>query len=148
MIGLFLSGVTAFPLTQEVNWLASYIHEGAPGIAGFILWVQHGLNETAERHPFLFYGTDWLAFAHIVIAFLFIGPYKDPVRNIWVIEWGMIACVLVIPLALICGPIRGIPFVWQLIDCSFGVVGIVPLIFCRRMIKELEALQGSSSVRI
>jgi hypothetical protein len=54
----------------------------------------------------------------------------------------MIACVLIIPLALICGPIRGIPFGWQLIDCSFGIVGIVPLWLCRRYINELEAREG------
>ena len=63
----------------------------------------------------------------MVIAVAFIGPLRDPVKNVWVIDFGMIACAAVIPLALICGPIRGIPFWWQLIDCSFGVVGIVPL---------------------
>ena len=36
---------------------------------------------------------------------------------------GIAACLAVIPLALICGPIRGIPFYWRLIDCSFGVIG-------------------------
>jgi hypothetical protein len=39
----------------------------------------------------------------------------------------MIACVAIIPLAFICGPIRQIPFYWRLIDCSFGVFGIIPL---------------------
>ena len=73
------------------------------------------------------YGTDWLAFAHLVIAVAFVGPLRDPVKNVWVVEWGMIACLSVIPLALICGPIRGIPFCWQIIDCSFGVVGVIPL---------------------
>ena len=73
------------------------------------------------------YGTDWLAFAHLVIAVAFIGPLLDPVRNRWVITFGMIACVMVLPLALICGPIRGIPLYWQLIECSLGVFGIIPL---------------------
>lgn len=84
------------------------------------------------------YGTDWLAFAHIVIAVVFIGPLKDPVRNVWVIQFGMIACILIIPLALICGPIRQIPFYWQLIDCSFGVIGIIPLYKCYQLIRRLE----------
>jgi len=50
------------------------------------------------------------------------------------------ACVGVIPLALICGPLRGIPFYWQLIDCSFGVVGFIPLLICRNYILECEKL--------
>ncbi len=64
--------------------------------------------------------------------------YRDPVRNIWIVEAGMIACVGVIPLALICGPIRGIPFWWSVIDMSFGVFGVIPLLILRRMIKRLE----------
>jgi hypothetical protein len=41
--------------------------------------------------------------------FLFIGPYLDPVRNKWVVTFGLIACAGVIPLALIADHIRGIP---------------------------------------
>lgn len=41
-----------------------------------------------------------------MIAIAFIGPLRDPVRNIWIIQWGMIACVLVIPLALLAGAAR------------------------------------------
>jgi hypothetical protein len=62
------------------------------------------------------------------------------VKNVWVIEFGMIACVLVIPLAMICGELRGIPVHWRLIDCAFGVFGIVPLWIARRYVKRLEAL--------
>jgi len=61
-------------------------------------------------------------------------------RYIWVINFGLIACAGVIPLALICGPVRGIPFYWQLIDCSFGVVGFIPLWICRNYILEYERL--------
>jgi len=78
------------------------------------------------------YGTDWLAFGHLVIATAFIGPLRDPVRNKWIIDWGLIACVGVLPLALICGPLRGIPFYWRLIDCSFGFVGAIPFRIRRR----------------
>ena len=75
------------------------------------------------------------------IGTAFIGPLRDPVRNIWVIEFGMIACLMVIPLAFICGPIRGIPFIWRIIDCSFGLFGIIPLWFTRKWILELEKFQ-------
>lgn len=84
------------------------------------------------------YGTDWLAFGHIVIGLAFLGVLRDPIRNRWIVEWGMIACALVIPLAMICGPIRGIPFYWRLIDCSFGVFGIIPLALARSYILRLE----------
>lgn len=60
------------------------------------------------------------------------GPLRDSVRNVWVVTFGMIACVLVVPYALVFGAVRGIPFWWRLIDCSFGVVGILPWwVFCR-----------------
>jgi hypothetical protein len=71
----------------------------------------------------------------------FWGPLKDPVRNLWVVEFGMLACVLVVPLAMICGPIRGIPFYWRLFDCAFGVFGIMPLWLARRDILRLAELQ-------
>jgi hypothetical protein len=45
----------------------------------------------------------------------------------------------VIPLALICGSIRGIPFYWRLIDGSFGVIGLIPLIYCLRQLKLVES---------
>lgn len=149
IVGLVLSGVTAFPLPYEVSLLARLLgaRDGSTpdeysGLLWWIVTVRNGLLDTQARYPFLAYGTDWLAFGHLVIATAFWGPLKNPVRNVWIIEWGMIACVMVIPLALICGPIRGIPFGWQLIDCSFGIVGIVPLWLCRRYIKELEATES------
>lgn len=55
----------------------------------------------------------------------------------------MIACLLVIPLALICGPIRGIPWFWRIVDCSFGVFGLIPLIVARRMILRMS-MDGTS----
>jgi hypothetical protein len=52
---------------------------------------------------------------------------RDPVKNIWVVEFGMIACGLIIPWALIFGIVRGIPLFWTLIDMSFGVFGVILL---------------------
>jgi hypothetical protein len=146
IVGLVISGLTAFPLVWEVGLLHGYLGEGSvagswwPGLAAWITRVYGGLVETDAKYPFLLYGTDWLAFAHLTIAVAFWGPLKDPVRNVWVIEFGMIACAMILPLAFICGPVRGIPFYWQLIDCSFGVIGIIPLWLARREVKRLEAL--------
>lgn len=53
-------------------------------------------------------------------------------------RFGLIACALVIPYALIFGAGRGIPFWWRLVDCSFGAFGAVPLRLCRRWTLELE----------
>jgi hypothetical protein len=58
-----------------------------------------------------------------------------------VITFGIIACFGVIPLALIAGAIRQIPFYWRLIDCSFGIFGIVPLWLVRKNIAMLESLE-------
>jgi len=142
MVGLVLSGVTTFPLPSELRILCSWLGDPssqASALAGWIARVRDGLDLAESRFPFLFYGFDWLGFGHLVIAAVFVGPFRDPVRNVWVIRWGMFACLAVIPLALICGSIRGIPFGWRLIDCSFGLVGIVPLILCDRWVREMEA---------
>jgi hypothetical protein len=53
----------------------------------------------------------------------------------------MIACAGIIPLALICGPVRGIPFWWSVIDMSFGVFGVIPLHVVRRKIKRLAGME-------
>lgn len=149
IIGLVMSGLTAFPLEWEVRTLARFMGAtdsmtpgDATGLLHWILKVREGLIETNDRFPFMAYGTDWLAFGHIVIALAFVGPLRDPIRNRWIIEWGMLACALVVPLAFICGPIRGIPVYWRLIDCSFGVFGIVPLWICRNYILRLEKMSG------
>jgi hypothetical protein len=138
VIGLVLSGITAFPLVTEVTLL----HEAANGLGITNAWldrVHEGIVETDAKYPFLAYGTDWLAFAHLVIAVAFLGPLRDPVRNVWIVQWGMINCVAIVPLAVIAGPVRGIPGWWTLIDISFGVFGIVPLLFAYRHIRALTA---------
>ena len=139
--GLVLSGVTAFPLLRELDLLAALVGPVTGNGHGLAWWIHHvhlALSEQHRLHPFLAYGTDWLAFGHLVIALFFIGPYRDPVRNAWVIDIGLIACAGVIPLALICGAIREIPFYWRLIDCSFGVFGSLPLWWARRLIGDLK----------
>lgn len=143
--GLALSGVTAFPLETELRWLllilrsnllrsfAEHIH-----LLPWINRVYDALSITNRHFPFLAYGTDWLAFAHLVIAVAFIGPYRDPIRNEWLITFGLIACAGVIPLALIAGHIREIPIAWRLLDCSFAIFGGIPLLLCRRQVRALE----------
>jgi hypothetical protein len=147
MVGLVLSGLTAVPLETEVGWLARIVGADQPEsvfwpqeVRDWAAKVQEGIAQTNRAYPFMAYGTDWLAFAHLIIAVAFVGPFRDPVRNLWVIDFGMIACVAVIPTALIAGGVRGIPFWWRLIDCSFGVFGIIPLWAARGHVKRLERM--------
>jgi hypothetical protein len=79
-----------------------------------------------------------------MIAIVFIGALRDPVRNRWLFDFGLIACVLVIPFALIFGGLRGIPFWWRLIDCSFGVFGFIPLWLCRKYVQILERIHNAA----
>lgn len=145
IFGLVVSGATAIPLITELDLLTKWFGIEAQTsttatntLARWLLTTREALQDTAARHPMLFYGTDWLAFGHFVIAVAFLGILRDPVRNRWLFEFGLIACAMVIPFALIFGAVRGIPFWWRLIDCSFGVFGAVPLWLCQRWSLELE----------
>ncbi len=138
MLALILSGVTAFPAESELAWLVQHPGFIPPALEGWLQRCYDALKVTNAQYPMLAYGYDWLAFAHIVIAMAFIGPYRNPVKNSWVIDWAIMACVAVIPLAFIAGPIRQIPLFHILIDCSFGVIGLIPLLLCRGWIKKLS----------
>ncbi len=144
--GLVVSGLTAFPLLAELNFLCRVLDLDPtappavyPALGEWMLTVRNGLDDTYSQNPWMAYGTDWLAFGHIVIAIFFIGPLMNPQANKWVLQAGMIACGGVLPLALICGPLRGIPVFWRLIDCSFGILGVIPLIYCYRLLPRIAA---------
>jgi hypothetical protein len=140
IILLVLSGVTAFPLVTEVDWMIAHINSFPVFFHQWIINVSQSIHQTPT---IVLYGTDWLAFAHIIIALFFVGVYIDPVKNKFNITVGIIACIAVFPLAFICGPIRGIPFYHQLIDCSFGVFGLIPLVYVRTKIKKIEEVKGT-----
>lgn len=126
---LFLSGLTAIPVIAELSFLLKVFSSPTQ----FHNWLERVLSAYKNVNndaPFLLYGYDWLAFAHFVLALLFIGPLRDPVKNIWVIQFGLICCVLIFPYAFIAGSFRGIPIGWRLIDCSFGLFGFLPLWIC------------------
>ncbi len=150
IIGLVVSGATALPLQAEVNWLtgllARYNHSGLvpAGLMWWLTTVRSGLAATYPRYPFIAYGTDWLAFGHFMIALAFLGPLRNPVKNAWVIDFGVLACALVVPYAMVMGAVRGIPLGWRLIDCAFGVFGVLPLWLCRSYVRRLAAVQAES----
>ncbi|MBS1773013.1 MAG: hypothetical protein JST82_09130 [Bacteroidetes bacterium] len=139
IILLTLSGITAMPVYTEMQWLMSkdwFRQDSLMGAWLYKVWL--GVELMHDDFPFMFYGYDWLAFAHIVIGLAFIGPYRNPAKNKWVIDWAILCCFCVIPLALIMGQLRGIPWFHILIDCSFGIIGLIPLYLVRSWIKKLE----------
>ena len=146
IFALSAAGITANPLRWELallnQWLGinSSLSEIFPSLANWISRVDHSVQNGYGGYPLLAYGTDWLAFAHIVIAVAFIGPLRDPIKNIWVIEFGIIACILIIPWALVFGVVREIPLFWTLIDMSFGVLGMIPLWMVRTDILRLRGM--------
>lgn len=140
---LFISGLTAIPVDAQLSFLLNHTAR-LPALYAWLERVLTAYREVAASHPFLLYGYDWLAFAHFVLAILFIGPYNDPVKNIWIIQFGLIACVLVIPYAFVAGHFRGIPFGWRLIDCSFGVVGFALLFVIYKKTKRLNVAVTNS----
>ena len=143
---LVLSGVTTFPVYTELKWiLDSHIFTDDSVMQRWFMKVLAGVKATQEEYPFIFYGFDWLAFAHLIIAVLFIGVYQHPVRNKWIIQWAMISCIGVLPLAFIAGTARGIPIYHILIDCSFGVFGLIPLRIIQIKIKELKNFRNKSN---
>lgn len=149
VIGLILAGLTAIPLEAELEWAKQYVGPDSrigrawPAMAAWIARVHSGVTEVRREQPFLFLGTDWLAFGHLAIAILFLGAIWDPARNRWLIRAGMIVCLLVVPWALIFGRLREIPFFWQLIDCAFGVLGLVPLLLANYYARRIAGSYAS-----
>ena len=152
MFALIVSGLTAIPLKWEIDILENLIGNGTSmeslwsPLSSWISYVHQGITETDYKYPFIAYGTDWLAYAHIMIAIAFIGPLRDPVKNIWIIEWGMIACVSLIFVALIFGYVRGIPPLWRFLDCTFGILGFGTLFAAHKYINQIAILESSSAV--
>lgn len=143
--GLVISGVTAIPLEWELRILTDLFGAHDPNAAGLNGWlarVHVALKDVSEQYPFIGYGFDWLAFGHLMIALAMVGVWIDPVKNEWLFTFGAIACVLVIPWAFVFGAIRGIPVGWRLIDCSFGVFGLIPLILARSAMLRLRQNSG------
>ncbi|QPH39556.1 hypothetical protein [Pedobacter endophyticus] len=141
IVGLALSGLTAFPIETEMEILVQHNAGMQPSLQNWLNTVHGAIKTTNINYPFLSYGTDWLAFAHLMLAILFLGPLRNPLKNEWIIEFGIICCLSIIPLALIAGYVRSIPLFWRFIDCAFGIVGIIPLLLCYRNIQQLKRLE-------
>ena len=138
IIGLLLNGISAVPLRTELNILLSNPQVLPKFLSDWWTYVAHGLNETTAHYAFMRYGFDWLAFAHLLIAIAFIGPLKDPIKNEWVIQWGMIASGLSVLMAFGWERVRSIPVWWSLIDALIAIAAFLVLWFCNKWIKQLK----------
>lgn len=139
ILGLIFSGLSAFPLLWELDFVLQFRSQ-LPGF--FVDWfekVKIAISETSDKYPLVLYGYDWLGFAHLLIAMAFIGPLIDPVKNQWVVIWGMIASALTILMALFAEPFRDIPFFWSLIDAAIGGAAFALLFLCNSWINQLKA---------
>lgn len=146
-VALVASGLTAVPLEWELQTiLRAGWGEAAPGTSWwpamhvFLARVLEASLDVGARHPFLFYGYDWLAFGIVVLGILFLGAARDPVRNVWGVRFGLICCGLVLVFAAVVPHLRGLPWFWTFGDGSFGIVGAVPLLLVLRDIRKLESL--------
>ncbi len=133
---LILSGLTAFPLRSEINWLQAHAYLFNDALQFWIYTVYVAIQQTPDV---MLYGTDWLAFAHIVIALFFLPFYFKPKQYQLNLVIGMTACLLVFPLAFLCGPIRGIPVFHRWIDCAFGIGGFALLYYIYSLTKKIKA---------
>ena len=138
IMGLLLSGFVVFafePETALLNRLfginasvdpTSFFYQ--PRL--FISSLHYIVHDTYTRYPVLGYYNDWLGFGHFVIAAFFVLPFFDPVQYRAVLYVGLVACGGVIIVALISGSLHHVPFFWTALDCSFGIAGAVPLLYC------------------
>jgi hypothetical protein len=138
IIGLLLNGISAVPLLTELKILLSKPDALPQFLRDWWTYVNTGVTETSSKYEFMRYGFDWLAFAHLLIAIAFLGPLKDPVKNEWLIKWGMIACVLSVIMALGWERLRNIPLWWSFIDALIAIVAFIILWFCNKWIQELK----------
>src|SRR5215212_2585625 len=88
IVGLVISGATAVPIQSEIALGQTLLgHDFTAGgrmpvgVAAWLRTVRDAVENAAAGSQVLFYGTDWLAFGHVVVALAFIGALRDPVRN-------------------------------------------------------------------
>jgi len=119
----------------------TFVDEKIPFVAAWIENLYISIHETSANYPAIAYCMDWLSYACIVFAIFMIGAIKDPVKNIWIIQTYMLACLMAAALPFIAGPFREIPIFWRFLDGSFGVIGFLVLLPPYKLTKSLAASQ-------
>jgi hypothetical protein len=135
---LILAGTTAIFPREGLRLLSPIFLPGSilasiwPSMAQWLTQVQQAIEETYDKYPFLAYGYDWLAFGHYIISIPFIMAIRNTRQIPWVINYGIFACIAVLPFAIVFGAIRGIPLFWRGVDTLFGIGGLIVLFFLRK----------------
>ena len=140
-LGLFFSGITVWPMKWELKTFVEIVwgnNEPKNIIHSFMLQVINGIDAVEILYPFMLYGYDWLAYAHIMLAVLFAGAIRDPVRNKWIVQCGLVMCAIIPVLAGIFIPLRGLPLYWIFIDSAFAPGAALPLWIALRDILKVE----------
>ena len=60
-------------------------------------------------------------------------------------EVGVWSSALVLPLAFVCGEIRGIPLFWRFVDCAFGVACMPLLVYAIVQTRRLSEPVGKTA---
>lgn len=147
ILGLVFGCHIVLFVTPELTWFNKIIGPGTrmgqsfPKISSWINHLYQGITDTYTKYPFVAYCMDWLAFAQLAFIIFFVGAIVDPVRNIWIIKSGMAICVLHVIIAFGCGTFRGVPFFWQLLDSTFGILGFIILYLAYKNVKYLIKIQ-------
>ena len=141
--GLFVSGVTIWPWDIELSFAISALQAiaGPEPLIQLLQDIQQDMRLLEQSNSFVLYVADWLAFAHLVLAVLFLMALKNPIRNVLVVRFGILCSLSVPVLAITCIPMRGIPLFWILIDSSFALCAI-PLWIALKDIRRLEHNAG------
>ncbi|MHC4060125.1 MAG: hypothetical protein ACYSUC_00835 [Planctomycetota bacterium] len=122
--------------------ISTFVGSLFPSVTYWVTLIQEASIETKEKYPFMLYGTGWVGFAHLVMVIACLGPLRDPVKNIWVLQFGLIGCILMIPMTLITGVVRSLPWFWQLFDCAIGLTGAIVFLICYRCARQMQTLSA------
>jgi len=142
-LGILFSLHTVLFVEVETAFFVKHLGPGTameqklPFVSAWIENLYASVKETYANYPVIAYCMDWLSYACVVFAIFMIGAIKDPVKNIWIIQTYMLACLLAAALPFIAGPFRGVPIFWRCLDGSFGVIGFLVLLIPYRLTKSL-----------
>jgi hypothetical protein len=143
IIGLVINGLTALSLSRDLSVALSFKSLLPDSFYNWFVTVQAAVTDTKAHYAFMLYGYDWLGFAHLFIAIAFIGVLKDPIKNEWVVQFGMIVSALTVVIALLFERLRDIPFTWSMVDVVIGIGAFIILYLCSRWINEWKKLSVS-----
>ncbi len=149
MAGLLFSSLPGFFPLNGTKWIlgllarTSHFGDGTPLFTWF-LGTRQALMATSLTARFLFYATNRDGLSRILFALLFLGPYRDPVRNRWVINFGLLSCAALVLFAFVAGEIQGMPFLWRCADAAFALLCALPLLLCKHYIHLFEHITVST----